>query len=113
MSVHQNEARTHSHPNRLRSLSSPYRCHHAAACVCLQGQYYEAECIDIDPVKRTATCQYVKPFRGGDVEGRQFSVPYDVLIVAVSTLLLLTSLHSLLGPVCVSSIVRSQQWVLP
>lgn len=49
----------------------------------MQGQYYEAECIDIDPVKRVATCQYVKPFRGGDVTGRQFSVPYDVLIVAV------------------------------
>lgn len=63
-----------------RSIVDPVRRY-----ICSRGQYYEAECIDIDPVKRVATCQYVKPFRGGDVTGRQFSVPYDVLIVAVGS----------------------------
>lgn len=40
----------------------------------------------MDPVGKTILCQYSKPFKGQDGEytGRQFSVPYDVLVVAVS-----------------------------
>ncbi len=53
---------------------------------CLQGNYLEAECVDVDPVGKTITCQYNKPFRGHSKEftGREFNVPYDVLVVAVS-----------------------------
>ena len=51
----------------------------------LQGNYLEAECVDVDPVGKTITCQYNKPFRGqSDISGRTFNVPYDVLVVAVS-----------------------------
>ena len=58
---------------------------HAKASVLLQGNYLEAEAVDVDPVGKTVTCQYSKPFRGQDgaYTGRQFSIPYDVLVVAV------------------------------
>lgn len=54
--------------------------------VCMQGNYLEAECVDVDPVGKTITCQYSKPFKGqgGEYTGRHFNVPYDVLVVAVS-----------------------------
>ena len=56
------------------------------ACVYVQGNYLEAECVDVDPAGKTITCQYSKPFKGqdGQYTGRQFNVPYDVLVVAVS-----------------------------
>lgn len=71
-------------------------CRHGAAvsvfclfevdgCVHTQGNYLEAECVDVDPVGKTITCQYSKPFKGQSdaYTGRQFNVPYDVLVVAV------------------------------
>jgi NADH dehydrogenase FAD-containing subunit len=52
----------------------------------VQGNYLEAECVDVDPVGKSITCRYNKPFRGHSNEftGREFNVPYDVLVVAVS-----------------------------
>ena len=52
----------------------------------MQGNYLEAECIDVDPVAKSITCRYAKPFKGqsGEFTGREFHVPYDVLVVAVS-----------------------------
>ncbi len=42
--------------------------------------------MDVDPVGKSITCRYNKPFRGHSNEftGREFNVPYDVLVVAVS-----------------------------
>jgi len=44
--------------------------------------------VDVDPVGKSITCRYNKPFRGHSDEftGREFNVPYDVLVVAVSLL---------------------------
>ena len=54
-------------------------------CHAVQGNYLEAECVDVDPSAKIITCQYNKPFRGqSDISGRTFQVPYDVLVVAVS-----------------------------
>ena len=54
----------------------------------VQGNYLEAECVNVDPVGKSITCRYNKPFRGHSNEftGREFNVPYDVLVVAVSLL---------------------------
>ncbi len=62
-------------------------CRHAVSTRCwVQGNYLEAECVDVDPVGKSITCRYNKPFRGHSNEftGREFNVPYDVLVVAVS-----------------------------
>ena len=52
----------------------------------MQGNYVEAECVDIDPANQIITCQYNKPFKGHDqaFTGRSFQIPYDMLVVAVS-----------------------------
>ena len=61
----------------------------------MQGNYLEAECVDVDPVGKTITCQYNKPFRGqSDISGRTFNVPYDVLVVAVIFYLMHYPLHN-------------------
>lgn len=54
----------------------------------MQGNYVEAECVNIDPANKVITCQYNKPFKGHDqaFTGRSFEIPYDVLVIAVSTL---------------------------
>lgn len=28
-----------------------------------KGKYYEAQCIDVDPVRKVVKCQYSKPFK--------------------------------------------------
>lgn len=48
-----------------------------------QGQYYEAECIDVDPVRRVIHCKHTKPFKNLPEE-KEFEVPYDMLVVSVS-----------------------------
>ncbi|KAL3145311.1 hypothetical protein ABBQ38_001571 [Trebouxia sp. C0009 RCD-2024] len=65
-----------------RSIVDPVRSH-----IPDTGNYLEAECVDVDPVGKTILCQYSKPFKGQDGEytGRQFNVPYDVLVVAVGS----------------------------
>lgn len=64
-----------------RSIVDPVRSH-----IPDTGNYLEAECIDVDPVGKTITCQYNKPFKGQtNITGRQFNVPYDVLVVAVGS----------------------------
>ena len=43
--------------------------------------YYEAAASDIDPDKQTVSCEYQQP--NCSEEARKFTIPYDVLIVAV------------------------------
>ncbi|KAL0054534.1 hypothetical protein WJX82_010454 [Trebouxia sp. C0006] len=65
-----------------RSIVDPVRSH-----IPDTGNYLEAECVDVDPVGKSITCRYNKPFRGHSNEftGREFNVPYDVLVVAVGS----------------------------
>jgi len=46
-----------------------------------QSQFLEAECIDIDPVKKTVRCKEVFPVQQG--KGEEFELRYDDLVVAV------------------------------
>lgn len=34
-----------------------------SVCPTAKGKYYEAQCIDVDPVKKVVKCQYSKPFK--------------------------------------------------
>ena len=43
--------------------------------------YYEAAASDIDPERQTVACEYQQP--NCSEEARRFTVPYDVLVVAV------------------------------
>ena len=48
-------------------------------CLCLQAEYYQAVCKDVDPVKKELVCCFFRD------EGSEacFKVAYDVLIMAV------------------------------
>lgn len=46
-----------------------------------ESQFLEAECIDIDPVKKTVRCKEVFPVQRS--VGAEFELPYDDLVVAV------------------------------
>ena len=48
----------------------------------VQGHYYEAAASDIDPERQLVTCEYQQP--NCSEEARRFTIPYDVLVVAVS-----------------------------
>ena len=52
----------------------------------LQGSYLEAEARGVDLDSKTVTCTYAKPFIGAQFNERSFELPYDVLVVAVSSL---------------------------
>ena len=43
--------------------------------------YYEAAASDIDPERQTVACEYQQP--NCSEEARRFTIPYDVLVVAV------------------------------
>ena len=51
----------------------------------LQGNYFEAAAVDVDHDKRLIRCKFPKEFKGGPEDSTQeFTVPYDVLVFAVS-----------------------------
>lgn len=54
-------------------------------CMLLQGNYFEAAAVDVDHDKRLIRCKFPKEFKGGPEDSTQeFTVPYDVLVFAVS-----------------------------
>ena len=79
----------------------------------VQGEYYEAAATNIDPEAQTVTCMYQKPNCKIPEERRQFTVPYDVLVVAVrlSCACLLARLSSADAGSCVAGLGCSSQLV--
>lgn len=57
------------------------------ALLILQGNYLEARATDVDLEEKKVTCTYAKPFTGAQYNERSFSIPYDILVVAVRALL--------------------------
>ncbi|KAK9818387.1 hypothetical protein WJX72_011813 [[Myrmecia] bisecta] len=74
-------AATASGSVEARSVVDPVRSH-----ITDKGNYYEAECTDIDPERKVVTCRYPKAYRGAEGEKeRVFQLSYDMLVVAVGS----------------------------